>query len=48
MTPSTFIRKWKTTTLKERSAAPEHFTDLFRLLDEPTPNLERAKEHPRR
>ena len=37
MTPSEFIRKWKAANLKERSAAQEHFIDLCRLLDEPTP-----------
>ena len=37
MTPDQFIAKWQATTLKERSAAQEHFIDLCRLLDEPTP-----------
>ncbi|MGH8066887.1 MAG: class I SAM-dependent DNA methyltransferase [Candidatus Entotheonellia bacterium] len=37
MTPSAFIRKWKASNLKERSAAQEHFSDLCRLLDELTP-----------
>ena len=37
MTPSEFIAKWRTSELKERSAAQEHFIDLCRLLDEPTP-----------
>jgi type II restriction/modification system DNA methylase subunit YeeA len=37
MTPSAFIKKWKATTLKERSAAQEQFIDLCRLLEEPTP-----------
>jgi len=37
MTPSAFIKKWKATTLKERSAAQEHFIGLCRLLEEPTP-----------
>jgi hypothetical protein len=37
MTPSTFIRKWTALNLKERSASHEHFIDLCRLLDEPTP-----------
>jgi type II restriction/modification system DNA methylase subunit YeeA len=32
-----FIRKWRAAELKERSAAQEHFIDLCRLLDEPTP-----------
>ncbi|WP_295456406.1 DNA methyltransferase [uncultured Thiodictyon sp.] len=37
MTPDQFIAKWTDATLKERSAAQEHFIDLCRLLDEPTP-----------
>ena len=37
MTPDQFIAKWQGVTLKERSAAQEHFLDLCRLLDEPTP-----------
>lgn len=36
-TVDAFIRKWKTVELKERSAAQEHFIDLCRILDEPTP-----------
>lgn len=32
-----FIRKWWAAELKERSSAQEHFIDLCRLLDEPTP-----------
>jgi SAM-dependent methyltransferase len=31
------IQKWRDATLKERSAAQEHFIDLCRLLGEPTP-----------
>jgi hypothetical protein len=38
MTPDAFIRKWKANTRNERAAAQEHFIDLCRLLDEPTPN----------
>jgi hypothetical protein len=38
MTPEAFIRKWQDAQTKERSAAQEHFIDLCRLLDEPTPN----------
>jgi len=34
MTPAAFIRKWTASSLKERSAAHEHFIDLCRLLDE--------------
>ena len=37
MTPQEFIAKWHASELKERSAAQEHFIDLCRLLDEPTP-----------
>ena len=37
MTPGEFIAKWRASTLKERSAAQEHFIDLCRLLGEPTP-----------
>lgn len=34
MIPSAFIKKWKASNLKERSAAHEHFIGLCRLLDE--------------
>ena len=37
LTPHEFIAKWRASTLKERSASQEHFIDLCRLLDEPTP-----------
>ena len=37
LTPDVFIAKWRASELKERSAAQEHFLDLCRLLDEPTP-----------
>ena len=37
MTPHEFITKWRASELKERSASQEHFIDLCRLLDEPTP-----------
>ena len=37
MTPKEFIAKWHASELKERSAAHEHYIDLCRLLDEPTP-----------
>ena len=33
-TPAAFIKKWKASNLKERSATHEHFIDLCRLLDE--------------
>ena len=37
MLPGEFIAKWRASELKERSAAQEHFLDLCRLLEEPTP-----------
>ena len=37
MTPGEFVAKWRASELKESSAAQEHFIDLCRLLDEPTP-----------
>ena len=37
MTAGEFIVKWRSSVLKERSAAQEHFIDLCRLLDERTP-----------
>ncbi len=37
VTPGAFIAKWQASELKERSASQEHFIDLCRLLDEPTP-----------
>ena len=37
MTPDDFIRKWKASTLTERSAAQSHFLDLCKLLNEATP-----------
>lgn len=37
MTAGRFIAKWRAAALKERSAAQEHFLDLCRLLEEPTP-----------
>lgn len=37
MNPAAFIKKWKASTLKERSAAQEHFIDLCRMLGEQTP-----------
>jgi restriction-modification enzyme MmeI-like protein len=38
MTPEQFIDKWSRADRTERQAAQEHFVDLCRLLDEPTPN----------
>jgi len=37
MTPHQFIEKWKNHALTERAAAQEHFIDLCRLFDHPTP-----------
>ena len=37
MTPHEFIAKWRASELKESAASHEHFIDLCRLLDEPTP-----------
>ena len=37
MTPQEFIRKWKPVALTERATAQEHFIDLCRLFDHPTP-----------
>ena len=37
MEPFEFIEKWRASRLKESSGAQEHFIDLCRLLDEPTP-----------
>jgi hypothetical protein len=37
ISPDEFIAKWRASSLKERSAAQEHFIDLCRLLEEPTP-----------
>lgn len=37
MQATEFIRKWKNSELKERSGSQEHFIDLCRLVDHPTP-----------
>lgn len=37
MTPAEFKRKWSRYTGKESSAYQEHFNDLCRLLEQPTP-----------
>ncbi|BBU62545.1 DNA methyltransferase yeeA [Methylosinus sp. C49] len=37
MTPLEFIRKWKVHALTERAAAQEHFIDLCRMFEHPTP-----------
>src|SRR3954451_15213166 len=38
MTPEAFIDKWSRSDRTERQAAQEHFIDLCRVLEEPTPN----------
>jgi hypothetical protein len=38
MMPEQFIDKWSRADRAERQAAQEHFIDLCRVLDEPTPN----------
>ena len=37
ITPQEFVNKWRSATLKERSAYQEHFLDLCRLIGHPTP-----------
>jgi type II restriction/modification system DNA methylase subunit YeeA len=37
LTPQEFVSKWQYASAKERSAAQEHFIDLCRLIDHPTP-----------
>jgi hypothetical protein len=37
LTPQEFVDKWRSATLKERSAYQEHFIDLCRLIGHPTP-----------
>jgi hypothetical protein len=37
MHPVEFVKKWRGATLTERSAAQQHFLDLCRVLDVPTP-----------
>lgn len=37
MNPHEFVAKWRNVQLKERSAAQEHFIDLCRLVNHPTP-----------
>jgi len=37
LSPQEFVAKWRKATLKERSAAQEHFIDLCRLVGHPTP-----------
>jgi len=44
VTPAEFIAKWQASTRNERAACQEHFIDLCRLLDEPTPNFDPTGE----
>jgi type II restriction/modification system DNA methylase subunit YeeA len=37
MTPQDFVQKWSPSELRERQGSQEHFLDLCRMLDEPTP-----------
>ena len=37
LTPAAFVAKWKRAKLSERAASQEHFLDLCRLLEQPTP-----------
>jgi type II restriction/modification system DNA methylase subunit YeeA len=40
ISPQEFVNKWQGVTLKERSAVQEHFIDLCRLVDHPTPAMD--------
>ena len=44
MTPAEFISKWQASARTERAACQEHFIDLCRLLNEPTPNSDPTGE----
>jgi hypothetical protein len=37
LSPQEFVHKWRYATLKEKSAAQEHFIDICRLIGHPTP-----------
>ena len=37
LSPQEFVAKWRSATLKERSAAQEHFIDVCHLVGQPTP-----------
>ena len=37
LTPQEFVAKWRNVSLRERASAQEHFIDLCRLLNHPTP-----------
>ena len=41
-----FVTKWRQSTLKERSAAQEHFIDLCHLVGHPTPAEDDAGQAP--
>jgi hypothetical protein len=38
LTPQDFVSKWKRVTSREKQTYQEHFIDLCRLVDHPTPN----------
>jgi hypothetical protein len=38
LTPQDFVSKWKRVTSREKQTYQEHFLDLCRLIDHPTPN----------
>ena len=44
LTPQEFVRKWRASTLKERSAAQEHFIDLCHLIGHETPGSDATGE----
>ena len=44
LTPQDFVRKWRASTLKERSAAQEHFIDLCHLIGHETPGSDATGE----
>ena len=37
LTPQEFVAKWRSSTLKERSASQSHFNDICHLIGHPTP-----------
>jgi hypothetical protein len=46
LSPQEFVAKWRKATLKESSAAQEHFIDLCHLVGHPTPALLLAHRPP--
>jgi hypothetical protein len=38
LTPAEFAKKWRGITTTEKASAQTHFTDLCRMLGEPTPH----------